>query len=87
MSLNSHGSTFTMPVPGMIAVDNKTGKNIELKSEMILSSTTLNDLESTKQAFLELMEIFVKTPQFELMFRELNSEVILVVSHSVHTSI
>lgn len=85
MSLNANGSTFTMPVPGMTVVDNKTGMNINLESGILVSSTTQNDLESTKQAFMKLMELYTKTPQFEQTFRDLNSDVNLNVIHSITT--
>jgi hypothetical protein len=75
-----------MALPGMRAVDHKTGRDVELESKTLISVTAGNDLESTKHAFLTLMEIYTRTPHFEQMFRELISSVQLTVDHSVNTS-
>ena len=86
MSLNARGSTFTTHVPDMIAFDNEKGLNVKLHSKTLSSITAKNDLESKKLAFMMLMEHYINAPQFEQMFRELNSRVVIVIEHSVNTS-
>lgn len=91
MSLDSNGSTFVINVPlGPVFSKAKdfggmTNDVTKLKTSFKEHHYTAgNDLKSKKKAFMELMQAFTDSPEFEALTYDLQTEYIINVRYSIN---
>jgi hypothetical protein len=89
MSLNSNGSTFSITVPlGPVFEKAKEYSGLTFPAKDLKTSfvenhlTASNTVEGKRKAFLELMQAFANSAEFEALTYDLENRFIVNVQHS-----
>jgi hypothetical protein len=91
MSLNSNGSTFSITIPlGPVFEKAKDFGGLSFPTNQLKTSfvenhlTASNTIEGKRKAFLELMQAFANSPEFEALTYNLENRFIVNVTHSLN---